>query len=188
MNLYLYNLNHQVLLRDKSVWRFLIIIAALSLMPAAEARLGQSFAQYKAQHLKNYKAAGEKKGKSGKHYLFQLSLSDKEKRMVPGFGEGLTITVLNGKITGQSLVINMGRNKLIGTDLAIAHGLAFVYESLGKPAPKSRFQASRDVQAFTGVVHAAMGGYPQTLRYPGYKGKATVKKDSNGNVIIAVTP
>jgi len=154
----------------------------------AEARLGEPFATFKVKAAKGFKFKSESKRDNRTYYMYSMSLDAPTMQAAPGFAGGLTVTVVNGHVTGQSMVMRFGDNYEAGKALAVAHALDFVYESLGKPSPKSKDSTEREFQQYTNAIDLVMAGNPQNLRYPGFNGVITLSLSSDQGVIIAATP
>lgn len=151
----------------------------------SQARLGENFQAFKVKVLKGFKLKGESKKDIRTYYMYSMALDQTTQQAAPGFAGGLTITVVGGKITGQSMVMRFGDNYEAGKALATAHALDFAYESLGKPAPKS---TEKEFQAYAQAIDSVMTGNPQNLRYPGFNGVITLSMSADQGVIIAATP
>jgi hypothetical protein len=166
------------------------ISLSLTLLPSsiAEARLGEPYATFKVKAAKGFKFKSESKKDNRTYYMFSMSLDATTMQAAPGFAGGLTVTVINGHVTGQSMVMRLGENYEAGKALAVAHALDFAYESLGKPSPKSKDSTDREFQQYTNAIDMVIGGSPQNLRYPGFNGVITLSLASDQSVIIAATP
>lgn len=156
--------------------------------PAAQAKLGEAYQTYKVKVARSWSFAAEDANGPKTNYRFTLIISPDEQRASPGYAAGLTITAVNGKITGQSMAIRTGDNQVVGAAMATAHGFAFAYESLGKPLPVEKAKSEAEFKAFSEAVGQAFLGKPQYMKYPGFAGLITVTRDNQGNLIIAATP
>jgi hypothetical protein len=157
-----------------------LLIGATAALPA-QAKLGQDFTEYKKRISTAFIATGQQ----GNNYMFTMNIDPKQSMASPGYAGGLTVTVDNGKVTGQSLAIRPGMQPVIGPTIAAVHGFAFAYEAIGKDAPKDEKAGEAEFKAFSGAVAQAFMGQPQNLRYPGYPGLITVSRDAGGNLIVA---
>lgn len=155
---------------------------------SAEARLGEPYATFKVKAAKGFKFKSESKKDTRTYYMYSMSLDAPTMQAAPGFAGGLTVTVINGHVTGQSMVMRLGENYEAGKTLAVAHALDFAYEALGKPSPKSKESTDREFQQYTNAIDLVIGGSPQNLRYPGFNGVITLSLASDQSVIIAATP
>ncbi len=166
------------------------ISIALTLLQCslAEARLGESFATFKVKAAKGFKFKSETKKDTRTYYIYSMALDATTMQAAPGFAGGLTVTVVNGHVTGQSMVMRFGDNYQAGKALATAHALDFAYEALGKPSPKTKESTEKEFTQYTSAIDQVMGGSPQNLRYPGFNGVITLSVSPDQGVIIAATP
>lgn len=155
---------------------------------AGEARLGESFQSFKVKAAKGFKFKTESKKETRTYYMYSMSLDPTTALAAPGFAGGLTVTVVGGRVIGQSMVMRLGDNYEAGKALATAHALDFAYESLGKPSPKTKESTEKEFLAYTNAIDMVMGGSPQNLRYPGFSGVITLSLAPDQAVIIAATP
>lgn len=166
-----------------------LALAASGGMPnAAEAKLGESYQTYKSKVVQSWTPAAEDTNARGSNYRFTLKVAPEQENASSGYAAGLTITVVNGKISGQSMAIRTGSNQMVGAAMATAHGFAFAYESIGKPMPKEKAKTEAEFKAFSEAVGQAFMGRPQNIKYPGFNSLITVARDNLGNLIIAATP
>jgi hypothetical protein len=165
------------------VKRILVVLLAslLGWTSPAQAKLGEDFNAYKNRIAPAFTPAGQR----GNYYMFNMKVEQKEAMASPGYAGGLTVTVTNGKVTGQSLALRPGLEALVGGTLAAIHGMAFAYEAIGKPLPKAKAQGEAEFKAFSTAVGQAFLGQPQNVRYPGFSGLITLSRDNTGNLIVA---
>jgi len=169
----------------------LLILCAACLelaQPAAHAKLGESFPAYKAKIIKNWTQTAQDSVGPKTNYRFTLIISPQQQNASQGYAAGLTITVADGKIVGQSVAIRPGMNQVVGAAMATAHGFAFAYEAIGKPIPQEKAKSEAEFNAFSQAVGQAFMGKAQNIRYPGCSGLITVTRDNLGDLIIAATP
>lgn len=168
----------------------LILLALLSLpQSVAHARLGDNYQAFKtAKLVKNWTPAAEDSSGPKTNYRFSLNSAPEQQTASPGYAAGLTITVVAGKVTGQSIAIRPGANQMVGAAMATAHGFAFAYEAIGKPVPKDKAKADAEFKAFSESVGQAFLGRAQNIKYPGINGLITVTRDNLGDLIVAATP
>ncbi len=166
----------------------LSITLTLLFCSSVEARLGESFQSFKAKAAKGFKFKSESKKDTRTYYMYSMALDPTTTQAAPGFAGGLTVTVVGGRVTGQSMVMRLGENYEAGKALATAHALDFAYESLGKPSPKTKESTEKEFQAYSQAIDMVMGGSPQNLRYPGFNGVITFSLAADQGVIIAATP
>ncbi len=154
----------------------------------ADAKLGEDIAKYKAKVAKAYtfKSQSEKAGKS--YDVFSINVTPEIKKVAPEFGGGLTITVDKGKITGQSMVLRLGKNEEIGKAIAVRYALDFAFEALGRSVPKHQKELVDEIDSYKTVIKNALAGDAQNVRYPNVAGKITVSKQKDGSLVFAATP
>ncbi len=150
--------------------------------------MGESFQAFKVKAAKGFKLKAESRKDTRTYYMYSMSLDATTTQAAPGFAGGLTVTVVGGRVTGQSMVMRLGDNYQAGKALATAHALDFAYESLGKPSPKTKDATEKEFRAYTQAIDMVMGGSPQNLRYPGFNGVITLSLAPDQSVIIAATP
>lgn len=167
---------------------FLICLCA----PKAQARLGEDFGSFLNRFTKAtnaLKPLAQLPGVSTQHFTFEVNVPVKQKKLSPGFAAGVTVTVTEGKIVGQSLAVKPGNNVPAGQKLACLHGFSFTYEAIGKAIPPTRDKTEIEFNAFCSAIDRACMGEVQYLRYPGTRALVAIQRDStNGNILIAVTP
>jgi hypothetical protein len=154
----------------------------------AEARLGESYHAFKTKLERSYKFTKESKKDDRTYEMFTMIVDDATKAKAPGFGAGLTLTVVDGKILGQALAIRMGDNMEGGKAVAALHVMDFIYEAIGKPAPKSKDAAETEFQQFQSAIEQVLSGLPQHVQYPGFKARITLSRTADGELLLAATP
>jgi hypothetical protein len=167
---------------------FVICLSFLGNAEPAGAKLGESFQTYRAKILKSWRQEAEDVNGPKTNYRFSLIVAPEQESASPGYAAGLTITVVNGKVTGQSMAIRPGSNQMVGAAMATAHGFAFAYEALGKPMPADKAKSEEEFKNFSGAVGQAFTGRSQGLKFPGFSGLITVTRDNLGDLIVAATP
>ena len=167
----------------------IVLLAAGNLGSAqsAKARLGEEFNIFENRIAMNFKFKGQDSKQNKKYYHYTMALDKTTEQNAPGFDGGLTVTVENGLIVGQSMLIRLGSNSEAGKALAALHTLDFAFESLGRPAPKTKQEVQRELQSYTDAVSKALAGTPQNIRYADTTGKITVSKQPDGSLAIAAT-
>lgn len=161
---------------------FALCIAGIS--APAQARLGEEFAVFQARILRDFESVGQK----GTNFYFKLKLSPRQQQIAPGYAAALTTTVVNGRITGESIAYVFGKNRSLGCTLATFDAFAFTCEAAGKPLPQDKKQGKLEFTAFAKIVENAFNGQPQSYSYPGYAGKIHIVADRTGKLIIACAP
>jgi len=158
----------------------------------AEARLGEDFGAFLHRFTvaaKSLKPLSQLPGVSTQHFTFEVNVPLEQKKASVGFAAGVTVTVSDGRIVGQSLAVKPGNNVTVGQKLAGIHGFSFAYEAIGKAIPPTRDKAEVEFKAFCNAVDRACMGEEQFLRYPGFRALITIRTDpTSGNILIAATP
>ncbi len=169
-----------------------VFLLAFLSQPSAEARLGEDFGAFLQRFTKTTKSLkplAQLPGVSTQHFTFEVNVPVEQKKASPGFAAGVTVTVTEGKIVGQSLAVKPGNNMTVGQKLAGIHGFTFAYEAIGKAIPPTRDKAEVEFKAFCDAVDRACMGDQQYLRYPGFKAVVAIRTDAtSGNILIAATP
>jgi hypothetical protein len=150
----------------------------------AHARLGEDFAAFKVRILHVYESAGQQNN----NFFFKLKLTPRQQQLAPGYAVGITTTVINGKIVGESMACIAGNNHQLGSTLAALDAFTFTCEATGKPLPQEQKQAQAEFTAFARIVQQAFSGQPQAYSYPGYPNKISLEVDKTGRLIIACSP
>jgi hypothetical protein len=164
-----------------------LLLNLLIIQPPATARLGEEFSVFNSQILSNFKSKGKETKQEKSYYRYTMILDKATEQAAPGFDGGLTVTVENGFIVGQSMLIRMGDNREAGKALAALHTLDFAFESLGRPSPKTKQEVQRELQSYTAAVNKALAGSPQNIRYSDAIGKITISKRPDGSLALAAT-
>jgi hypothetical protein len=151
---------------------------------SAYARLGEDFAAFKIRILKTYDSAGQQ----NENFFFKLKLTPRQQQIAPGYAVGITTTVNNGKVIGESMACIVGDNHPLGYTLAALDAFTFTCEASGKPLPQEQKQAQLEFGAFAKIVQHALDGTPQSYSYPGYPCKINILLDKSGRLIIACSP
>jgi hypothetical protein len=154
----------------------------------AQARLGESINNFRAKAAASFKFKTETKKEDRSYYMFTMTLDDKTKEGAPGFAGGLTLTVVDNKIVGQSMILRLGDNYEGGKALATLHCMDFAYESIGKPAPKNKQNSESEYAMYGQAIDQVLAGSSQHVKYPGFNDKITMSRTNDGDLLIAVTP
>lgn len=169
-----------------------LLIAAVMLLNLAcrpvEARIGEEFSRFKSKVERGFKLKSTTKKDNRTYYMYVMELDKTTQEAAPGFTGGLTLTVVGGKITGQSMVLRLGDNFDAGKTLAAAHALDFAYESLGKQNPKSKATTEKELTSYTNALAQVLAGAAQNIRYPGFNVKITMSKYGENGILIAAVP
>jgi hypothetical protein len=122
-------------------------------------------------------------------YLRYSLIGDPQRQKVsPGFGGGVTLTVKEGVISGESLLIRLGDAPKAGKALATVLSLNVAYEGLGKDPPTKPAVQEKEIKAYLTAIEAALSGSPQTIRYKGFNAKITVLCTKTKDLLLTVTP
>jgi hypothetical protein len=160
---------------------------SLSSVPPAQARLGESLRSFKSKAEHSYKFVKETKKEDRSYESFIMIVDNKLKESAPGFAVAETLTVVDGKIVGQSMVIRVGENYEGGKALATLHAMDFAYESIGKPPPNKQV-AEEEFKQLQFAVDQVLVGMPQHIKYPHYKARITLSRSNEGELLVAATP
>jgi hypothetical protein len=150
----------------------------------ARARLGEEFAAFRTRMLHGCEDAGQRDN----NFFFKLKLSPKQQQLAPGYAVGITVTVANGRIVGESMACIVGKNRPLGCTLAALDAFTFTCEATGKPLPREQTQGQSEFSAFAKIVQQAFDGRPQSYSYPGYPSKINIVVDKTGRLIVACSP
>jgi len=154
----------------------------------ASARLGQSIEGFKGKLTSSFKFKGQTKKQDRTYYMFSLVSTASTQNRAPGFGAGITATVVDGKVVGQSMVLRLGDNFSGGKELATLHSMDFAYEALGKSPPSSQASLKQELDQYSSAIDQVLGGSAQHVRYPGFTSLITMSRTTDGDVLIAITP
>lgn len=171
-------------IRRNTLLLLAVMLPSLSSGPAA-ARIGEAYSEFKPKAERGFKLKSETKKDNRTYYMYVMTLDRPTQEAAPGFTGGLTLTVIGGKITGQSMVLRLGDYQEAGKALAAAHALDFAYESLGKASPKSKVTTEKELAAYTTALDQALDGVAQNIRYPGFNVKITMSKYGQADILIA---
>ena len=152
--------------------------------PAAQARLGESFALYQKRALKLFRFAGQTTTGNVVTYRYILIGDKVQEEEVPNYTAGLTINTVNGIIKDQAMLFRTGSRTQRGLALLVVHGIGFTFEALGMPFPEKKIDSDNQVKAFASAVQQAYSGSAQLIRYPGYKGTIKIRRDANADIVI----
>jgi hypothetical protein len=175
--------------KPNALFAILSSFLCLSFALKAEARLGEPIANFKARNAGHYQLKSEKKkDQSTSYYIFSLIIDKEQREAAPNLAGGITITVTNGHITGQSLALRFDSGSEAEKLLGVAHCLEFVYEAIGKRRPLTKTAQDNELNAFTAGVNQALAGSPQCVRYPGFHAKITLSRTTAGDLVVGVSP
>ncbi len=170
-----------------AVTLILSVVIVLDQLAPASAKLGERFGPFQIRIVPNFKFQGQSNKGKRKYFMYTMILDKATEHAAPGFQGGLTVSVEDGVIVGQSMLLRLGDNADAGKALAAVHALDFTFESLGRPAPPSRMAAAEELKSYAEAVDNALSGTPQNIRYPGSPGKITLCRQEDGSLAIAAT-
>src|SRR5438105_2967198 len=130
---------------------FTILLVILT-SQVAYARLGESFQGYKTR----LSSISKLQAQTGDNYMFELAVDPQVAASSSGYAAGATITVKDGKISGQSLAIRLGVNTYLASTLAASQIFNFICEAAGKPLPKDKSQLDSDIRPVNQAVTLAL--------------------------------
>jgi hypothetical protein len=162
----------------------LLVMYGSSLSTPVQARLGEEFGAFRTRILHGYEQAGQR----GNNFFFKLKLTPRQTQMAPGYAVGITATVMDGKITGESMACIIGKNGPLGSTLASLEAFTFTCEATGKPLPQEQKEGQLEFSAFAKIVQHALDGQPQSFSYPGYPSKINIVVDKTRRLLIACSP
>ena len=154
----------------------------------AAARIGESFQEFKMKMSGSYHCTRETKQEDRAYYRFTLNKDAAMQTRAPGFGIGQTVTVVDGRIVGQSMICCLGEDYDAGRSLTVTACREFTHETLGKGNPASLESAEQEDNALSDAISNALGGTVQIIRYPGFTTKIIMKSNSEGNLLVAAIP
>lgn len=171
------------------VLQFIIAWAALFVIPpAAIARLGETVESFRSHTGKIYKFKNDSRKDNNHYYMFSMLLDAKQQEAAPGVAAGITLTTVNGRITGESMAVRLGDGSAAAKLFGLSKALEFAYSVLGKPASKNSKEAEAEFSAFSAAAEQALFGLPQNIRYRGYSSKITLSRTAAGDLVVAITP
>lgn len=161
-------------------------LLAACLSPSAEAKIGEPIVNFKAKVAKEYQFKGTESKGASTYYRFALIPTQEEQDNSPGFGAGMTITVVNGKVSGQSMALRIGQFYEAGKIVVARRSLKFILEAIGKPATPQ--DEERLLESIRSAIEQALQSIPQSIQFPGYNHRVKVSFAASGDVIVAVLP
>jgi len=167
-------------LRLQASWAAVALLLLTCDWPA-QARLGENIGAYKSAIAPTFKYKSQSKKDARTDYMYTMVVDQKTKEAAPGFAGGLTVSEVNGRITGQSLVLRIGESYEAGKTLVTSKALEFAYEALGKPTPRS---TEKEFSAYSIAIDQVLAGAAQNLRYPGFSGAINITRFGDGEILI----
>ena len=160
----------------------------LLLANSADGKFGAPIETFKQKlgHSFTYLNAETKNNKTYQH--FTLIVEEKVQRVNPGFSGGLTLTLENGKISGESFLVGLGSDRDLGQKLAGILCLNLAYEALGKPIPNSSKDQEIELNSYTRAVREASSGSPGHINYPGYSSQLIFSRTEKNELLFVIIP
>lgn len=165
-----------------------MLIALFLPANAAQAKFGEAIDKFRQKMASHFTYISTEKKNTKVYYHFSVNTDSKIQQANPGFAGGLTITTENGKIAGESLLIQLGTQDDIGKKLAAILCLNLAYDALGKPIPLTDRDQQAEYDAYFKAVDDAMSHQPGHISYPGYSSRLTFSQTNDGNLLFAINP
>lgn len=173
----------------KITLKFLALGAVfLVIPPAAIGRLGETVESFRSHTGKIYRFKNDSRKDDNHYYMFSMVLDPQQQEAAPGVAAGVTLTTLNGRITGESMAIRLGDGSPAAKLFGLSKALAFAYYAIGKTASKNSRESEAEFSAFSAAAEQALFGMPQNIRYRGYNSKITLSRTASGDLVVAATP
>jgi hypothetical protein len=137
---------------------------------------------------KHFKYVSMEKKNEKTYYHFSVNTDNKIQQNSAGFAGGLTITTEQGKISGESLLVQLGGDPSIGKKLAAILCLNLAYDALGKPIPSSEQDIQAEFSAYSRATSDALSGQPGHINYPGYSSQLIFSQTGDGNLLFVINP
>ncbi len=162
-----------------------VVASATSLGEPAQARIGMSYGDYISHAPAKLKLVKQ----TPSSLIYTVLIGEQELKVSSGFAAGATISLRDGKVSGQSIALRIGSNMYTGKVLAAAHILDFVYEAIGKDVGKMNKPAmEEEILKYKAAVIQAMAGRPQELRYKGFNYNIKITSNQDGSVMAFILP
>lgn len=161
------------------------LLTAANCCGPVQARIGQTSSDYMSSANTKFKLAKQ----TSTSLVYSILISEQENRVSSGFAAGATISLRDGKVSGQSIAIRIGSNSYTGKVLAAAHILDFVYEAIGKSvAAMNKPSMEEEILKYKAAVTQAMAGRAQELRYKGFNYNIKISSNQAGSVMAFILP
>lgn len=160
----------------------------LAVQMPCQAKIGEPVSAYRARYAQKYKFRAQETRGAQTYLRFAFPLSPEEESQCPGFGTGITITVANGKIVGQSMAIRMGDAFDQGRALGSRRALDFILEAIGKPKSTSKVEDEQQLASIKNAIEQALISNPQNIQFPGFPQRSKLSSSQSGDLLIAVLP
>jgi hypothetical protein len=154
---------------------------------AVEAKLGAPVSSF-SQRMFRFFFLKDQTTKGDTAYLRYSLIGDPQRQKVsPGFAGGVTLTVKEGAISGESLVIRLGDNPKAGKALATLLAINVAYEGIGKDPPSQPAVQEKEIKSYLAAIEAALNGAPQTIRYKGFNSKISLLCTKTKDLLLTIT-
>lgn len=163
------------------------IVALTAIVPLnVEAKFGDAIDMFRQKMANHFKLVSQEKKNEKTYYHFAVNTDNKIQRATAGFAGGLTISTENGKINGESLLVQLGMDDDIGKKLAATLALNLAYEALNKPIPNEPKDKQAEFNAYLKAVDEALAGQAGHISYPGYANQLIFSKTNTGNLLFVI--
>jgi hypothetical protein len=166
----------------------ILISASIFYVKPAQAKFGDSIDSFKQKMVSHFKYVSMEKKNEKIYYHFSVNTDRKIQQNSAGFAGGLTITTEKGKISGESLLVQLGNDQNIGNKLAAILCLNLAYDALGKPIPNSDQDKQTEFNAYSKATSDALSGQPGHINYPGYSSQLIFSQTHDGNLLFVINP
>lgn len=154
----------------------------------AQAKFGDSIDTFKQKMSMHFSYINAENKNAKIYHHFSVKTDNKIRRASQGFAGGLTVTTENGKMTGISLLVQLGSDHFIGRKLASILCLNLAYDALGKPIPTSNKDQEAEFRAYSKAVSDAMARQPGHINYPGYSSQLLFSETNDGKLLFVINP
>ncbi|PWT96557.1 MAG: hypothetical protein C5B53_09465 [Candidatus Melainabacteria bacterium] len=166
----------------------LLATVVASFGSTAVAKIGGSVQSFQARNgrIFTFKSRSIKDDKI--YYVYSLNSHPAQQHSSPGFAGGITLTVDQNKIAGESFILRLGADQDVGKVLAAALCMDLTYEAIGKPAPVTPSLRAKEFTAYSNAITRGLSGLPQVIRYKGYPMRVTISRTDQGELLLAIIP
>lgn len=166
----------------------LALFSQIALSAPVLAKLGEPYAAFRNKISRSFRAKGSTTNDTTTHYSFVMVVDANQAQAAPGYGAGMTVTVIDKKVAGQAIVFRLGDYPDAGKLIAIGHALDFIYEAIGKPVPKSETDVKMQYEIVRVAAEQALGNFAQNIQFPGYTAKVKISRTATGDLLVQVRP
>jgi len=168
---------------------FIVCLSVSALFgQSGEAKMGAPVSSF-SQKMFRFFFLKDQTTKGDTAYLRYSLIGDPQRQKAsPGFAGGVTLTVKEGAISGESLLIRLGDNPKVGKTLAALLAMNLAYEAIGKESPTKPAIQEKEIKSYLAAVDAAMNGTPQTIRYNGFNDKIHLLCTKSKDLLLTILP